>query len=267
MKKIISILLFMFCTAALAGESMDQRDWSRVIYPDETSTEGLPEVIPCRSDDFQGKAFIVCTWLSSDRQVVVWDAQRQQNVRYWNKVRGRCIRGTCRISGGEVGEFGQDVEFTLAIWYRIGTSTDGKPVAYRLDTNRQVSYVEAGSTLIKFYLDSGIPDNKLASVFDVRYDGGYAAWQAQKGEVRAKTQQSTSAPSRFQWPEVKSAWCNPRMDDDCYINEEPVAIEDLGKWLPAIHPEEIAEVEQEGGYCETILCFSSADKPLGFKPQ
>ncbi|WP_353629191.1 hypothetical protein [Pseudomonas aeruginosa] len=57
------------------------------------------------------------------------------------------------------------------------------------------------------------------------------------------------------------------MDDDYYVNDEPVAIQDLGKWLPAIHPEEVAVVKQEGGDCETTLCFSSTDKPLGFKPQ
>ncbi|MBH8692575.1 hypothetical protein I5J61_01235 [Pseudomonas aeruginosa] len=268
MKRILSILLLTFCTAAQAKSLVDHYAWGGIAYPDETSTAGLPEAIPCITKKaFNGQPMIKCTWLETSREVLIWDAQRQQDVRYVNQVSGTCLRGKCRTNTTIVGEWNQDVFFALSIWFCIGASTDGKPVAYRVDTSRQVSYAEAGSLLYQFYLDIGVPDDRLVGTFDGRYEGGYAAWQAQKGEVRATTQQSTSAPSRFQWPEVKSAWCNPRMDDDCYINEEPVAIEDLGKWLPAIHPEEIAEVEQEGGYCETIFCFSSADKPLGFKPQ
>ncbi|MCY1454295.1 hypothetical protein D9M71_713490 [compost metagenome] len=75
---------------------------------------------------------------------------------------------------------------------------------------------------------------------------------------------SASALSRFKWPEVKSAWCNPRMDDDCYINNQPVSVYDLGKWLPAVSRE---EAEQEGGYCETSICFDSKDQPIGHIPQ
>lgn len=82
----------------------------------------------------------------------------------------------------------------LSIWYRIGTSTDGKPVAYRVDTSRQVSYAEAGSLLYRFYLDIGVPDDRLVDTFDGRYEGGYAAWQVQKGEVGATTQQPKSSP-------------------------------------------------------------------------
>lgn len=268
MKRILSILLLAFCTAVQADGLVDHYAWGNIAFPDETSTAGLPEAIPCViRKTANGQPGLKCTWLETSREVLIWNPQRQQDVRYVNQVSGTCLRGKCRTSNAIVGDWNQDGYFGLSIWYRIGVSTDGKPVAYRVDTSRQVSYAEAGSLLYQFYLDIGVPDERLVGTFDGRYEGGYTAWQVQKGEVRAKTQQPTSAPGRFQWPEVKSAWCNPRMDDDCYVNDEPVAIQDLDKWLPAIHPEEVAEVEQEGGYCETILCFSSADKPLGFKPQ
>lgn len=82
--------------------------------------------------------------------MLIWNAQRQQDVRYVNQVSGTCLRGKCRTNATIVGDWNQDVFFTLSIWYRIGVSTDGKPVAYRVDTSRQVSYAEAGSLLYQF---------------------------------------------------------------------------------------------------------------------
>ncbi|MFL3919642.1 hypothetical protein LER23_33705, partial [Pseudomonas aeruginosa] len=70
------------------------------------------------------------------------------------------------------------------------------------------------------------------------------------------------APSaQSEWPEINSAWCNPRMDDDCYINEKKVPVAELGKWLPAVSQ---SNIDQIGGYCETILCFDKDDQPAGY---
>ncbi|QOH71675.1 hypothetical protein IGB31_04500 [Pseudomonas putida] len=270
MKRILGILLLTLCTAVQAKSLVDHYAWGNIAFPDETSTNGLPEAIPCiNKKAFNGQPMIKCTWLENAREVLIWDAQRQQDVRYVNQVSGTCLRGKCRTNSTIVGEWNQDVFFALSIWFRIGTSTDGKPVAYRVDTSRQVSYAEAGSLLYQFYLDIGVPDDRLVDTFDGRYEGGYTAWQAQKGShvssepVEAQPI-SASAPSRFKWPEVKSAWCNPRMDDDCYINNQSVSVSDLGKWLPAVSRE---EAEQEGGYCETGICFDSKDQPIGHIPQ
>ncbi|MEE8876486.1 hypothetical protein [Pseudomonas helleri] len=264
MKRILSILLLAFCANANANANavIDHYAWNNIAYPDERSTNGLPEAIPCiNKKAFNGQPLIKCTWLENAREVLIWNAQRQQDVRYVNQVSGTCLRGKCRTNATIVGDWNQDVFFTLSIWYRIGVSTDGKPVAYRVDTLHQVSYAEAGSLLHQFYLDIGVPDNQLLPTFDGRYEGGYAAWQAQKGRAQASTQQSLATSAQLEWPDVKSAWCNPRMDDDCYINEKKVPIADLGKWLPAVAE---SNIDQIGGFCETILCFDKDNQPVGY---
>ena len=260
MKRILSILLLAFY--ANANAAIDHYAWNNIAYPDETSTNGLPEAIPCiNKKAFNGQPLIKCTWLENAREVLIWNAQRQQDVRYVNQVSGTCLRGKCRTNATIVGDWNQDVFFTLSIWYRIGVSTDGKPVAYRVDTSHQVSYAEAGSLLHQFYLDIGVPDNQLLPTFDGRYEGGYAAWQAQKGRAQASTQQSLATSAQLVWPDVKSAWCNPQADDDCYINEKKVPIADLGKWLPAVAE---SNIDQIGGFCETILCFDKDNQPVGY---
>ncbi|BAU72377.1 hypothetical protein [Metapseudomonas furukawaii] len=261
MKRILSILLLTFCTAAQAKSLVDHYAWGGIAYPAETSTAGLPEAIPCITKKaFNGQPMIKCTWLETSREVLIWDAQRQQDVRYVNQISGTCLRGKCRTNTTIVGEWNQDVFFALSIWYRISTSTDGKPVAYRVDTSRQVSYAEAGSLLYQFYLDIGVPDDRLVGTFDGRYEGGYAAWQEQKGSSRNVAHQAAE-PAQTEWPDVKSAWCNPRMDDECYINEKRVPIAELGRWLPDVAE---SNIDQIGGYCETILCFDKDDQPIGY---
>ena len=259
MKRTLSILLLTFCAGANAAVDYT---WTSLAFPDETSTSVLPEAIPCITKTApDGKPLLRCTWMEMSRDVLIWDAQRQQDVRYRNQVSGTCLRGKCRTSNAIVGEWNQDGFFLLSIWYRIGISTDGKPVAYRIDTSRQVSYAEAGALLYQFYLDIGVPDNHLVPTFDGRYEGGYAAWQAQKGGAQATASQPSGTSDQSEWPEVKSAWCNPRMDDECYINNQRVPVADLGKWLPAVAE---SNIDQIGGYCETILCFDKDNQPAGY---
>lgn len=259
MKRIFSILLLAFCAQANAEISAYQG--TAAFFPDEKSTHNLPEAIPCVTRPAAtGQSMLFCTWLTSTRYVDIWDAQRQQSVRITNKVNGMCQRGNCRIQGAEVGHWKENIPFQLSIWYRIGSSTDGKPVAYRTDATRQVSYVEAGSLLMQFYLDAGVPDNELVSTFDKRYIGGWVAWNQEKNGTASTTTNTPAAP-QSEWPEVKTAWCNPQADDDCYINNKKVPVAELGKWLPDISE---SNADQLGGHCETILCFDKDDQPMGY---
>lgn len=259
MKRIFGILLLASCAQANAEISAYQG--TAAFFPDETSPRGLPDAIPCVTRSAHtGQPMLFCTWLTSTRYVDVWDAQRQQNIRITNKVNGLCQRGNCRTQGAEVGNWREDIPFQLSIWYRISSSTDGKPVAYRTNATHQVSYAEAGSLLMKFYLDAGVPDNELVSTFDKRYIGGWAAWNQDKGGAVSAATKSPSA-SQSEWPEVKTAWCNPRMDDDCYINNKKVPVAELGKWLPDISE---SNADQLGGHCEAILCFDKNDQPMGY---
>ncbi|MBF8651800.1 hypothetical protein IRZ81_13440 [Pseudomonas putida] len=260
MKRILSILLFTFY--ANANASIDYYEGNGLFFPDETSSKGLPEAIPCTMKKiYTGQTILNCTWLANARHVLIWDAQRRQDVRYTNQISGMCQHGTCRVQNAQVGNWNQNIPFLISIWYRLGTSTDGKPVAYRTDTSRQVSYAQAGGLLMQFYMDAGIPDSELVSTFDKRYEGGYAAWQKQKGNAQATALQSPTTSVQSEWPDVKSAWCNPRMDDDCYINEKKVPIADLGKWLPTVAE---SNIDQIGGFCETILCFDKDNQPVGY---
>ncbi|NWC07851.1 hypothetical protein HX776_03245 [Pseudomonas agarici] len=259
MKRILSMLLLAFCAHATA--SVDYYEGNGLFFPDETSLKGLPEAIPCNMKKiYTGQTILNCTWLANARAIPIWDANRRVDINYNNQISSMCQRGKCRVSNAMVGEWSQDIPFLISIWYRIGSSTDGKPVAYRNDVSRQVSYAEAGSQLMQLYLDAGVPDNELVSTFDKRYEGGYAAWEAQKGNAQAKVQ-SPSSSAQSKWPDVKTAWCNPRMDDDCYINSKKVPIAELGKWLPDISE---SNADQLGGHCETILCFDKDDQPMGY---
>ena len=62
--------------------------------------------------------------------------------------------------------------------------------------------------------------------------------------------------------DIKEAWCNPRMDDDCSINGKPVPKADLGKYLPVVDP---AEVESQDGTCEYPICYDKDYKPVGIR--
>lgn len=264
MKRILGILLLAFCANATA--SIDSYEGNGLSFPDEKSPAGLPEAIPCTMKKiYTGQTILNCTWLANARAIPIWDANRRVDINYNNQVSGMCQRGKCRVSGVIVGQYPGDVPFLLSLWYQIGMSTDGKPVAYHRDSTRQVSYVEAGSLLWQFYLDSGIPDDQLVSTFDKRYEGGWSAWCSPRINddcFKDFKKASLRSPSvTHDYPPIKSAWCNPRADDDCYIDNKKVLIADLGKYLPSVSE---SNVDQLGGHCETILCFDESDQPLGY---
>ncbi|BAT67280.1 hypothetical protein [Pseudomonas aeruginosa] len=96
------------------------------------------------------------------------------------------------------------------------------------------------------------------------YIGGFEQYSADLNASQNQVAKGDApgAPSaQSEWPEINSAWCNPRMDDDCYINEKKVPVAELGKWLPAVSQ---SNIDQIGGYCETILCFDKDDQPAGY---
>lgn len=252
-------MLAMLSMSTLAAEPIPYTG-GNIMFPDETSTGGLPEAFPCNIHKFYtGANGLFCTWLANARHVDIFDQQQGKVLRYINHVNGACNRGICRTKQGPVGEWKDNMQFSLSIWYYIGSSTDGKPVAYRIDRgpktgNKAVSYAEAGTMLHEYYLDSGLPDSYVKKSFNQTYQGGMAQWENDKSNVQE------AANTQSEWPDVKSAWCNPRADDDCYINEKKVPIADLGKWLPPVSQ---SQVDQLGGYCETYICFDTKDQPLG----
>lgn len=257
MKTILAALCLITATVVNAAPykpALDNYSNQNISFPTERSMQGLPEAIPCttRVDNFNN-TILKCTWLETSREVLIWDDQRKIDVSYLNQNAGTCLRGKCRSQGTVVGDYDQDVKFRLSIWYVIGVSTDGKPVAYRHDATRMVSYKEAGQMLHQFYLDIGTPDRLIEGTIDGRYDGGYEALMSNATPAKQELSQG-------EWPEVNSAWCNPRMDDDCYINGESVPMHELNKFLPEVSQ---SNIDQIGGYCEGVICFDADNVPAG----
>lgn len=99
---------------------------------------------------------------------------------------------------------------------------------------------------MKSHLDAGFLENELVSSFDKRDIGGRATLNQEKGGTASATMNTPTPQS--EWPEVKTAWCNPQADDDCYINSKKVPVAELGKWLPDISE---SNADQLGGQCES----------------
>ncbi|MGC3519941.1 hypothetical protein ACPTJI_34870, partial [Pseudomonas aeruginosa] len=63
--------------------------------------------------------------------------------------------------------YGQDLSFTLSIYYYIYESEDGYPIAYRMDggphkKGKEVTYSQARTILQEFLLDHGISPATVA---------------------------------------------------------------------------------------------------------
>jgi hypothetical protein len=167
------------------------------------------------------------------------------------------------LSDGNVqlGNWDRDTAFTISLWYYIGESSDGKPVAYRNDGGpyvnggKSVSYVEAGQMLWQFYKDAGVNQKIFNNTFKMRYDGGTEQFKLDQAKISGKASKPDSG-------KVTEASCNPQMDDDCQINNKKVFKADLGQYLPVLKEE---DVENAGGYCEYPICYDSKDKPIGIR--
>lgn len=226
-------------------------------FPDELSTEGLPEVIPCKSGlagDRQSTMF-KCTWLSVSRMIEDWDDRRMQAYQYTNHPVGKCRDGRCFVNNRQVGGIPFDGYLTLSLHYYVWMSTDEQPVAHLMGTGpgfggEQVSYVHAARVLKDFYIRSGMTEREIAAELDNRVEGGAALLN------------EVEAPAPVVNGPVVEVWCNPRMDDDCYVNGQSVPKADLGNYLPSLDPE---DVEADGGVCEFPICYDSNYKPIGIR--
>lgn len=234
--------------------------------PNEKSMNDLPYAIPCAEAKNQyGAKFYRCTWYTLPRNITMWNAQQQRNISFSNQISGACQRGTCRASNGSgvYGMYGQDLSFTLSIYYYIYESKDGYPIAYRMDggphkKGKEVTYAQARTTLQDFLLDHSISSTSVKGTI-----GTYNL------DVKTELSSSSDAPSQPQEKpmtkptkniEVKEAWCNPRADDECTINGNKVAKAELKQYLPEIYE---LEVLNSGGYCEHPICYDKNDKPVG----
>jgi len=244
--------------SAIADAKADPYMMTGATFPDETSEQGLPYAIPCvRKTMFNGTEGIKCTWMYYSRNITVWDSREDRYVEWANQIVGRCINGTCREAQHYVGSWNENVPYVLSLWYYIGESTDGKPVAYRVDGGplkggKPVSYVEAGGYLWSFYTDHGMAESQYPVVFDRVYEGGIQQFRADALAMEE--------PKPAKQVKVLRAWCNPRLDDDCYINDNKVPVAQLSDYLPKVTQE---EVDSAGGYCEYPVCYDAGDNPIG----
>jgi hypothetical protein len=234
--------------------------------PNEQNMNDLPYAIPCAEAKNQyGTKFYRCTWYSIPRNISQWNAEQQRNVTFSNHISGKCVRGTCRASNGSgiYGMYGQDLSFSLSIYYYIYESEDGYPIAYRMDggpnkKGKEVTYAQSRKILQDFLLDHGISktsakDAIAAYSLDANATSDSSVDDAPQVEKTPMTKPTKSI-------EVKEAWCNPRADDECTINDKKVPKAELKQYLPAVYE---LEVLNSGGHCEYPICYDKNDKPVG----
>ncbi|WP_256574704.1 hypothetical protein [Pseudomonas sp. PA15(2017)] len=238
------------------------------LLPNEQSVNDLPYAIPCAEAKNQhGASFYRCTWFVLPRNITQWDSQQQRNVTFSNHVSGRCIRGTCRASNGSgvYGSYSRDFPFSVSIYYYIHESTDGYPIAYRIDggpakNENTVSYAQAKGILNNFLLDHGVDaDSVKQSMSAYDLDIATVDSDAEKDLEYTDSKPLTKPTKTI---EIKEAWCNPRADDECTVNGQKVSIADLNQYLPQVYELEILNA---GGYCEYPICYDQNDKPVGLR--
>lgn len=249
-------LIALSCIASLHASATPYQGNGR-LFPDELSKEGLPYAIPCIINTYHDNSTaLVCTWLSTPRNIVEWDPQAQRNITYNNRMKGYCRRGKCNTDTYQAGFYPQDTTFIISLWYYIYTNEDGQAVAYVMGTGpgfkgEAVSYREAGNILHQFYLDANLTDEEIVYEMDRHYTGGYAAWKTGDTAVTPKTS-----------GDVVSAHCAPQQDDSCYVNDVKVPKADLGQYLPVVQE---ATVGAAGGYCDYPICYDKSNKPVGIR--
>lgn len=225
MKKLISaIVLSVVSMGSHAYEGLG------LFFPSEKTVDGLPYAIPCgKKEHVNGlmKTYsLQCAWYYGPREVEIWNEKRQQDVIYQNQYGGRCIKGNCKDSAGNiVGHWPEDLSFRLSIWYYIDQSTDGKPVAYRIDGGPsqgqdRVAYVEAGKLLQGFYEEAGMQESTIKNLFDVFYLGGATQYQADLN--------GGSAGANVDPEQCLNAWIEAFRED---VGEDAMIVgEQLSEW-------------------------------------
>lgn len=266
-----SVILKIACCLALllslnVQAEVDYGHMYSPMLPNEQSMNDLPYAIPCAEAKNQyGAKFYRCTWFVLPRNITQWNAQQQRNVTFSNHISGKCARGTCRASNGSgvYGMYGEDLNFSLSLYYYIYESEDGYPIAYRMDggpnkKGKGVTYAQARTTLKDFLLDHGISDtNTKDAIATYNLDANTASSQSTDDAPQVENKPLTKPTKTIT---IKEAWCNPRADDECTINGQKVAKEELSQYLPAIYE---LEVLNAGGYCEHPICYDKNDKPVG----
>lgn len=268
MKKLIiaALLSVLFGLSAQYTYAISYSDGQ---FPDELSSNGLPDALPCVMAEpnygmrlpARETQILRCTWMPHYREIVTWDQQQGRQIKYLNQHRGICRKGNCHVNGVQQGNLPNDLSFVASLWYYIGLSTDGKPVAYKYNTGPTVgqpgvSYAQAGQALVDFWEMAGIDQANIENSLGFHYLGGWKQFQADQGENHRSPSASTNLG------EIKEAWCNPRMDDDCSINGNHIPMADLGKYLPAVDP---AVIEAADGTCEYPICYDKNYKPIGIR--
>ena len=236
------------------------------MLPNEQTMNDLPYAIPCAEAKNQyGAKFYRCTWYSIPRNITQWNAQQQRNVTFSNHVSGKCVRGTCRASNGSgiYGMYGQDLSFSLSIYYYIYESEDGYPIAYRMDggpnkKGKEVTYSQARATLQDFLLDHSISKTSVKDSISAYSLDSNATSSSSVEDAPIVEKMLMTKPTKT--IEIKEAWCNPRADDECTINDKKVPKADLKQYLPAVYE---LEVLNAGGHCEYPICYDKNDKPIG----
>ncbi|MFU6378996.1 hypothetical protein ACM792_27780 [Metapseudomonas otitidis] len=201
MKKLITAAL-LSVLFGLSAQSTYAITYSEGQFPDELSSNGLPDALPCVMAEPNygmrlpaGETQILrCTWMSHYREIVAWDQQQGREIKYLNQHRGICRKGICQVNGVQQGNLPNDLSFVASLWYYIGVSTDGKPVAYKYNTGPTVgqpgvSYAQAGQALVNFWEMAGISQAGIESSLGFHYLGGWKQFQADlnDGTTRANT--------------------------------------------------------------------------------
>ncbi|MCU9530456.1 hypothetical protein [Pseudomonas mosselii] len=263
MKQLIAMTLFVFSGMLHAMNlSYDMPSYS---FPNELSKQGLPIAFPCRTSGQGANYAVSCVWMAEVR-TLRWIDNQGRNMQMQNHLIGKCDNGVCQAEGQQLGHLQGNIPwFKISPWYYVDSSIDGQPVAYLWDTGpgfggERISYVEAGDLLMDFYTSSGMKPNYAKAEFNAHYTGGYDKYIADREAKYPATEPETVSDTPVS--EVTEAWCNPQMDDECFVNSRRVPMADLGKYLPKV---DFDDVMSNGGSCDMKICYSSQGKPIGLR--
>lgn len=247
MKKLISILFFALTISTGSAMAYNIPYENQIPhYPPEHDVEAYPKAIPCVWQRFQDpshpniKKALNCTIIAWPREVSYTDHNGTPHVGP-NWQEGFCSNGTCinSVTGDVFAEVPGEILAQTELMYYIQGSGD-HIVAHRsgegpMFGKESISYTDAGRELRDFYTRGGANERAVDTLFKRRTGLTWTEWQ-----------------ERYPAENKISAWCNPRKDNDCYINDTWVDEKQLSKFLPIVTVEEI---ESRNGFCETILCF------------
>ena len=229
-------------------------------FPNELSKQGLPAAFPC----YENNGTLVCVWMLADRKLEWID---ENGIRRWaiNRDIGNCVRGTCQSNGKELGFYnGKAKRFVISTWYYVDTSIEGQPVAYLWDTGPgfggdRIAYSESAELLYDFYIRSNITESRALQMTVGHYNGGLEQYKLDS-QKRHEDKGTPSVSTNF--TEIKEAWCNPRMDDECFVNGQKVSMAEVKRLLPKV---DFDEVMSNGGVCEFPICYDYTGKPIGVR--